>query len=62
MWYTEQTGLAGRITPRGTITQLPLPPGSNPNGITAGPQRTLWITCTGTDTIVRITLPPSGQQ
>jgi poly(3-hydroxybutyrate) depolymerase/streptogramin lyase len=58
MWYTEQAGLIGRITVRGVITQLALPgAGTNPNGIAAGPRRTLWVTETGTGTIVRITLP-----
>jgi poly(3-hydroxybutyrate) depolymerase/sugar lactone lactonase YvrE len=57
MWYTEQAGLIGRITPGGTIGQLALPgPGSNPDGIAAGPGRTIWVTGTGADTIVRIQL------
>lgn len=57
MWYTDQAGLVGRITADGTVTQLALPAGSNPNGIIAGPGCTLWVTVTGTGTIIRITLP-----
>ena len=57
MWYTEQAGLIGRVTPAGAVAQLALPgAGSNPNGITAGPARTIWVTETGTDSVVRITL------
>ena len=57
MWYTDQAGLVGRITTAGAVTQLALPgAGSNPNGIAAGPARTIWVTETGTDSIVRITL------
>jgi virginiamycin B lyase len=57
IWYTEQAGLVGRITPAGAVTQLALPgAGSDPNGIAAGPARTVWVTETGTDSIVRITL------
>jgi virginiamycin B lyase len=57
MWYTEQAGLIGRITPAGTISQLALPgAGSNPDGIAAGPARTIWVTETGTDSVVCITL------
>ena len=61
MWYTEQAGLIGRITANGTISQLALPePGSNPDGIAAGPAGTLWITNTGTGIITRITLPSAS--
>ena len=57
IWYAEQAGLIGRITPAGAVTQLALPgAGSDPNGIAAGPARTIWITETGTDSIVRVTL------
>jgi streptogramin lyase len=31
--------------------------GSNPDGIAAGAGGTIWVTGTGTDTIVRITQP-----
>ena len=57
MWFTEQAGLVGRITRAGVVTQLALPgAGSEPNGIAAGPARTIWVTETGADAIVRITL------
>ena len=57
IWYTEQAGLVGRITTVGAVTQLALPgAGGDPNGIAAGPARTIWVTETGTDSIVRITL------
>jgi virginiamycin B lyase len=47
----------GRITPDGAVTQLALPgAGSDPDGIAAGPDRTVWVAETGTDAIVRITL------
>jgi streptogramin lyase len=32
-------------------------PGSNPDGITAAPGRTLWIAQTGANAIVKVTLP-----
>ncbi len=58
MWYTDQAGLISRITFAGAISQLAMPGiGSNPDGIAAGPGGTIWVTGTGTDTIVRITLP-----
>jgi virginiamycin B lyase len=61
MWFTEQAGLVGRVTPGGLITQLALPsPGSNPDGITAGPGRTIWIAETGVDAIARIVLQPAA--
>ena len=55
MWFTEQSGLIGRITSAGALSQLALPiPGSGPDGITAGPGRTVWVAETGADAIVRI--------
>ena len=61
MWYTEQSGLIGRVTPAGAVTQLALPgAGSNPNGIAAGPAQTIWVAETGADAIVRVTLPRSA--
>ncbi len=57
MWFTEQSGLIGRITSAGALSQLALPIlGSGPDGITAGPGRTVWVAETGADAIVRITL------
>ncbi len=56
MWYTEQSGIIGRVTSSGEFSQLALPVAGAPDGITAGPGRTLWVAETGTDTIARITL------
>lgn len=57
-WFTAQDGIVGRVTPAGAVTELTLPqPGSNPNGIAAGPGRTLWVTETGANAIAMITLP-----
>jgi polyhydroxybutyrate depolymerase len=57
MWFTEQSGLIGRVTADGTFSQLALPaPGSQPDGITSGPGRTIWVAETGADAIARITL------
>jgi len=58
MWFTEQAGLVGRITPAGAVSALALPSrGTNPDGIAAGPGRTVWVTETGKDIVARITLP-----
>lgn len=57
MWFTEQSGIIGRVTPSGDFSQLALPlQGSRPDGITAGPGRTLWVAETGADMIAQITL------
>ncbi len=58
IWYTEQAGLVGRITPADDVTQLALSgAGSEPNGIAAGPARTIWVTETGIDTKVSSASP-----
>jgi len=58
IWLSEQNGLVARISPDGDVSELALPsPASNPDAITAGPGRTVWITETGADAIVKVTLP-----
>jgi streptogramin lyase len=43
-WFTEPvTGVIGRITPAGQVTEFPTPV-SNPGAITAGPDGNLWFT------------------
>jgi streptogramin lyase len=45
LWFTEESGKIGRISPSGTITEFPVPTASNaPNGIAAGPDGNLWFT------------------
>jgi streptogramin lyase len=46
LWFVEFNGNAiGRITPRGAITEFPLPTGnSGPSSITTGPDGALWFT------------------
>ena len=58
IWLSEQNGLVARISLDGDVSELALPSrASNPNAITAGPGRTVWITETGADAIVKVTLP-----
>jgi sugar lactone lactonase YvrE len=73
MWFTETTwhsgrrgrvftgSAIGRITPAGRITEYPLPAaGSDPGGITTGPDGNLWFTeSEGNGKIGRIT--PAGR-
>src|SRR5258707_5652791 len=41
----------------GALSELALPsPGTNPDGIAAGPRQTIWVTETGSDAIARVTL------
>jgi virginiamycin B lyase len=47
------------------IDEYPVPPGSNPGAITAGPDGALWFVAEGTSTIYRMTTagaldPPAG--
>jgi streptogramin lyase len=47
------------------VVEFPAPPGSNPGGITAGPDGALWFVGEGTSTVYRMTTagvidPPSG--
>jgi virginiamycin B lyase len=50
----------GRVNFQGAITNVPLPVGSHPDGITAGPagRREIWFTENGHNNIARIDLPP----
>ena len=59
MWFTEfSSGVIGRITTAGKITEFRIPDGdiSKPNGIVAGPDGALWFSESGADTIGRITV------
>jgi streptogramin lyase len=56
LWFTEKgTHEIGKITTSGTITEYALPTGSEPAGITAGPDGNLWFTEQGTHEIGKIT-------
>jgi virginiamycin B lyase len=45
LWYTlVAADRIGRISPDGRIEEFPLPPGSMPSLITAGPDGALWCT------------------
>lgn len=63
LWFTHfASGLIGRVTPTGTITELQVTNigDAGPNGITAGPDGNVWFTITnhggnGTEAIGRIT-------
>jgi streptogramin lyase len=46
LWFTDKgTGKIGRITPKGAISEFPLPDASSqPYGITKGPDGNLWFT------------------
>jgi len=52
------SGSIGRITPTGTITRFPLPPGGDSSvwGITRGPDGNVWFTNAGGNTIGKITV------
>ncbi|HWY89834.1 MAG TPA: hypothetical protein VNY31_04115 [Solirubrobacteraceae bacterium] len=63
MWFTDEgtfegeSGFIGRIAPAGTITEFPIPTGtqanvpesSNPVGIALGPDGNMWFTDQGTN-------------
>jgi streptogramin lyase len=55
LWFTEQGGGIGRITPAGAVTQFPA---AADGGITAGPDGNLWFTENIFNSIGRIT--PAG--
>jgi virginiamycin B lyase len=56
LWFTEERGRIGRITPAGEITEWPIPRGASPIGIAAGSDGNLWFTVA--DRIGRMT--PAG--
>jgi streptogramin lyase len=50
-------GFIGGIDASGALSELALPTqATNPDGIAAGPGRTVWVTETGSDAIARIKL------
>jgi streptogramin lyase len=56
MWFTEQIGQIGRITPSGAITEFPVPnPSSRPFDITTGPDGNLWFTELRAEKIAKMT-------
>lgn len=56
LWFTEGAADSiGRITTAGTITEVPLPPGSKPSDIVLGADGDLWVSAAGTDSIDRVT-------
>jgi virginiamycin B lyase len=59
LWFTQTNPAAiGRITPSGSITEIPLPTDSIPRDIALGPDGNLWLTDGGRHSIDRIT--PAG--
>jgi virginiamycin B lyase len=57
MWFSEQDGVIGRVAGNGNVAELALPsPDSNPDGIAAGPGKTVWVAATGIDAVIEITL------
>jgi streptogramin lyase len=57
MWFSEQDGTIGRVTPDGRVTALALAsPDSNLDGIAAGPGKTIWVTEPGHNAIAEISL------
>jgi streptogramin lyase len=57
MWVSAQDGILARVTTDGAVSRLALPsPGSNPDGVAAGPGKSIWVTETGSDAIVEINL------
>ena len=45
LWFTQNIGRIGRITPTGVISEFTIPsPNSGPVGITAGPDGNVWFT------------------
>jgi virginiamycin B lyase len=60
LWFTEDFGGVGRITPTGTVTEFTegISPNGGPVGIATGPDGNLWFTENRGDRIGRIT--PTG--
>ncbi|MCX4781086.1 hypothetical protein OG435_30675 [Streptomyces sp. NBC_01264] len=46
MWYSDQLGVIGRITPKGEVAEFPVPDGAEkvPFNIATGPDRNVWFT------------------
>jgi streptogramin lyase len=61
LWFTEFYGVdsdhIGRIAPRGTIAEFPIPTANaNPNGIVSAPDGNLWFAESSGNKIAYITL------
>ena len=55
-WFTEQAGIVGRASARGTVAEFALSEaGSNPDGIAFGPGNAIWVAESGTSTIAELT-------
>jgi virginiamycin B lyase len=55
-WFSEQSGIIGRVTNDGHVAELALPSrASNPDGIAAGRGQTVWVAATGIDAVIEIT-------
>jgi virginiamycin B lyase len=60
LWFSEnQADKIGRITPKGELTEFPVPKGSRPVGLAAGPDGNIWFSGFGTSKIGR--LAPDGK-
>jgi hypothetical protein len=56
VWFTDSgTSKIGKITPAGVVTEYALPSGSQPYGITGGPDGNVWFTDNGTSELGRVT-------
>lgn len=59
VWFTDQSGKVGKITPAGTVTQFAVPtPFGAPFDITAGPDGNIWFTEIFGERVGRVT--PDG--
>lgn len=55
-WVAQFAGNdVGRLTPQGQYTTIPLPAGSGPRQISAGPNNTVWVTLDTANAIARVT-------
>src|SRR5258708_34521423 len=61
LFFTEEVGKIGRITPAGGVTEFPIPTAdSQPLGITAGPDGNPWFTEASGKQIGRLTPRGAG--
>ncbi len=63
LWFNQTRpsapqGEVGRMSPNGAFTLFPFPKGSRPVGMAVGPDRNVWVTDPGGNTITRMS--PSG--
>jgi streptogramin lyase len=60
LWFGQDNGQIGRITPAGAITECSTGSGSEIEGITAGPEESMWFTESRENRIGRITAIGAG--